>query len=550
MPKIHKLSKEIISKIAAGEVIERPAYAVKELIENSLDADATKIVVSLKNFGLDEISVFDNGVGIDKEDLKIAIEPHATSKISSETDIESVATLGFRGEALSSIASISNFEIKSRVTNKKGYLYKNKKLRAVAMPEGTEVIIRNIFSSTPARKKFLKTSQTEYRQILSQFISFAIAKPEVEFSLLHNKKLVYKFKTKKLKSRISEVLGHETSKFLILTKLIDSYVRVDGFISHPQINFKSKERIFIYINGRRIHNLSLANAIRDGYKNLLMSHTYPLAILNIKIPVNLIDVNVHPRKEIIRLIDEHTVASLVKESVAKSLEDKNLTFRNLSFRDKLTKSSLAKSLREEISETKEAHLGLVKKTAEVIQLHNLYLVTETKNGVMIFDQHAVHEAVLYYKLKYAFLKKKEKNISLKIAKPILVKVSEIQESLVFENLEYLNKIGFDIEEFGEKTFKLSAVPLIATDLDPKVCFFETLESLENKSTKELDDNINSMLSYLACRSAIKSGQKLTKLQIKSLIKYLDKIDLGYTCPHGRPVKIELSKAYLETLFRR
>lgn len=548
MSKIRKLSEEVINKIAAGEVIERPAYAVKELIENSIDAGASQIITDLKDNGLTQIKIIDNGKGIPKDELKLAVKSHTTSKIESENDLEKISWLGFRGEALASMKAVSNFEIKSRTNeSKNGYMLKTDKLTSVGMPEGTQVIVKNIFSNTPARKKYLKSNLTEYRHIVSQIQSFALAYPDVSFELINNDKNVFKYKSK---NRTKEIFGEELNNFLLKLNFKDSYLKIKGFISHPQVNFKTKNKMFIFVNKRRVQNTSLINAVKAGYKNLLMNFNYPFVCLFIEIQEDLVDVNVHPRKEIVKFIDETAILNSLKDSVEETLNKNNLTFSNLSFKQKLTKSELAKSLRDEISETSEGKIGQVKKSSNVIQIHNSYLITETKNGILLLDQHAVHEAILFYKYKMAYKSKKNENLKLKIKKPILVKLDLIKTNLLLENIDYLKKIGFEIEEFGKQTYKLSAVPLIATDLDPKKNLIETLEELENENIKDIEENINSMLAYLSCRSAIKSGDKLTKKQIKNLIKYLDKIDMGYTCPHGRPVKIELSKKYLDKMFRR
>lgn len=550
--KIKKLSESVIAKIAAGEVIERPAYAIKELIENSIDAKSSRIIVDVTDYGLREIKVVDDGFGISKDDLSIAIQPHTTSKISDLRDLTKIKSMGFRGEALSSITSVSNFELKSKQRGKKGYTISNNsnKPYPVGIPLGTQVSIKNIFVQTPARKKFLSSKQTEYRHILAQFQSFALAHPMINFEFHHNGKKVYKTKSESIQNRIKNIFGEEIAANLFLLSHQDSYISIDGFISHPQTSFKSKNKLHIYVNGRRVHNTSLINAVKEGYKHLLTHYSYPFVCLFIKIPEDLIDVNVHPRKEIVKFINEENLYDLLRNSVYSSLEKSNLTFNNLSFSHKLTKTELASVLRDEVMQTPEGKIGKVKRSADIIQLHNLYLITETSKGILILDQHAVHEAILYYKFKQAYKKRKSAKLKANLKKPLLIQLSESQKSIIEEHKHYLDKIGFEIEIFGKDKFKLSSVPAIATDLDPRVNFLETLEDIENNNLSDIEDHINIMLSYLSCRSAIKSGDKLTKKQMRDLIKYLDKIDLSYTCPHGRPVKIEMSIKYLDSLFKR
>lgn len=547
MSKIHKLTDEVVNRIAAGEVIERPAYAIKELIENSIDASATRINIEIEDEGLTSISVFDNGIGIEKDDLKLVLQRHTTSKISNFEDLDALTTLGFRGEALASIASISEIKVKSngwQISNT------NKKISKIGMPEGTIVEIRSLFASTPARRKFLKSKENEYRQILSQIQSFALNHPEISFTFVRDNKTIYNLPASSLEERITEILGETVANFSIPISLKDSYIKINGFISHPQVSFKTKNKMLIYINDRRIHNTSLITSIKESYKNLLQTYDYPFVYLKITLPKEFVDANVHPKKEIVKILNEETVLQTLRENIFETLTKHNLTFSNSSWKTRFTKTDLAKSLREQVSQTAEYKIAKVKKNSDIIQLHNLYLVTETENGILLLDQHAVHEAILYYKFKQAYLNKKSKKFSVKISKPKLIKLTSHKASLASENLEYLNKIGFEIEQFNETSFKLYATPLVATDLDPETNLNETLEEIESENKRDVEANINTMLSYLSCRSAIKSGDKLTKKQMKELLRYLDKIDLGYTCPHGRPVKVELTKQFLEKLFLR
>jgi len=280
-----------------------------------------------------------------------------------------------------------------------------------------------------------------------------------------------------------------------------------------------------------------------------MNHTYPLAVISINIAPDLIDVNVHPRKELITFIDERDVIEKLKETIQETLELHNLTFAN-TVKQHPTSSAIAKNLREDVMATKEGRIGKVKRSADVIQLHNLFIVTETENGILILDQHAVHEAILYYKYKQAYKAQKEKALSVQLPKPVMATLKPHELSIFEENIKALTKLGFAAKVFGPEIVKITAVPFVSTEVDPIKNLTETLERLESDNISDIDDHTNAMLAYLSCKSAIKSGEHLTKKQMKELISYLDKIDLGYTCPHGRPIKIELTKTYVENMFKR
>lgn len=553
MSKIKKLPPDIISKIAAGEVIERPAYAVKELIENAIDARASQISVNIEDSGLKTIIISDNGEGMTKEDLLESFKPHTTSKLSKIEDLHTIASLGFRGEALSSIASIADVTIQSKHKREtSGYkveLIKGgvQQVGVIGMPQGTTISVSHLFANIPVRKKFLKSQKTEFRHIIDIVSNFALAYPRVEFSLTHNGKEYFAFtKYHTIDRRIQVLLGDSLYVNLIPLSFEESYLKITGFIARPQYAVKGQSKLFTFINERRVYDTLIASGVKDAYKNLLEYGAYPVAILYIQLPYEMVDVNIHPRKEQVSFIDQSFIYSMVEKAVAQTLTGKNLTFVNVSWKDGGTKTHFGKLLKYELLQ----EIDHVNKESDVIQLHNLYLVTETKKGLMIIDQHAAHEAILFRKLKDLYEKHKKKKDMYELNPAILVDLPLSDKEIFLEHLDLFNALGFEIEEFGENV-RVNRVPTVFKDRNIEDFIGEVLEVLRTEtSSKEIDKRTYRMLSYLACRTAIKGGQKLSRHESHDLINQLQSEDIVYTCPHGRPVKIELTLNYLNTLFKR
>lgn len=556
MEKIVKLPDEVISKIAAGEVIERPAYAVKELVENALDAGAKNIIIEIEDSGLKKIAVYDDGEGMSKIDLLESVKAHTTSKISSEEDLSRVKSLGFRGEALSSIASISTLSIQSRrKADKHGNKIevlssKIKSTSSVGMPVGTHVIVEKLFSSVPVRKKFLKTKRTEFRHIIDIVVNNSLAHPNVGFRLIHNGKMIIELSRKDdIGVRLKKLLGESVFSNLVSLKFSESYVNLKGFVSRPQSVSYNTGQIYLFVNGRAVTDNGIVNAIKEAYSNLLESDTYPYVVLFIKVPYEMVDVNIHPRKEVIKFVEPKEVYMAIQNAVSEVLEKNNLTFSNLSWKSTNTKT--AKFLKDIVLDSDIASLGKVKKDPAVVQIHNLYIIVETKSGVLFIDQHAAHEAVLYRKFKDAFIQENKKSTSQKLDKSILLNLSPSDYETLMENISLLNKIGFEIEDFGDRSLKINKIPILLSGFDIKDALREFIDDLkEEHIPKDVSRKMNKMLSYLACRSAIKAGQHLEEEDMKKLIESLEKEDYIYTCPHGRPVKLEFSLKLIDKLFKR
>jgi DNA mismatch repair protein MutL len=486
-----------------------------------------------------------------KEDLVESFKPHTTSKLSKEEDLHAISSLGFRGEALSSIAAISEMTIQSK-KSVAGYIARIHKgvlqsVEAIGMPQGTIITISHLFSNVPARKKFLKSEKTEFRHILECVSNFALAYPEIEFNLTHNGKEYFSFtKHHTLDRRIQTLLGDSLYSNLIPISFEESYMKVEGFIARPQYSIKGTSKLYTFVNKRRVFDQLIASATKDAYKNLLEYGSYPIALLYIKLPYEFVDVNVHPRKEQVSFIDQETIYQLLEKSISETLAHNNLTFFNVSWKDGGTKTHLGKLLKYEL----QKEIDTVEKNSPVQQFHNLYLMTETKNGVMIIDQHAAHEAILFRKLKVLYKKHKDKNIHYKLPTPILISLSLPDREILFENQELFLRLGFEFEEF-DTSIRVNTVPELFKDRNLEDLIQEVIEDIRlGKPAKDTDTRTYRMLSYLACRTAIKGGTALSPDDAKKLVDDLQNQDFVYTCPHGRPVKIELSLSHIDRMFKR
>jgi DNA mismatch repair protein MutL len=543
MTKIKQLSQDVIIKIAAGEVIERPVSIIKELIDNAIDANATKIDIELLEGGNRSIRVIDNGEGISKDDLSMSIKPHTTSKIQDIDDLQKVMSLGFRGEALASIDHVAKITIESRTAGSDiGWRMEDSSITQVGMSQGTKVTVTNLFEKVPARKKFLKSAQSELKLVIDTVFDFLLSHPAVEFSLTNDKKKTITSQKGEIVERLVTVFGKETQKQLLEIKIDGSYLVVRGYLTKPQISAPANN-IKLFVNGRKITDSLMSTAIRDAYSNLLFPRSYPIGVLFLKIPPELVDVNVHPSKREVRFINPKEIYEEINQAVLKTLTDNNLTFHNVSFR-----SDFSKDLINQLQRDKIAHIGEVPQSTKITQFHNLYLAVETVNGVMFIDQHAAHESILYYKLLDIFESKQKKIKSVAIDEPYLFESTSAQSLTIDENFDKLNALGFEIEEFGKNTYRITSVPEQLADRE----IGTTLPLLEHfiESGSLLDEKNKRTLATLSCKAAIKANQPLSDNQMDELVHALTTRNFAYTCPHGRPVKIEISLNELDRLFKR
>jgi DNA mismatch repair protein MutL len=554
MQKIFPLSSDVIAKIAAGEVIERPAYAVKELVENAIDAKADSIIIHIADSGLKKIVVIDNGEGMSAEDISECFKPHTTSKLSAEEQLHAVRTMGFRGEALSSIASISNMLIKSKtatdVAGTQVELQNGsvKNISPIGMPIGTSITVDNLFYSVPARKKFLKGKRTEFRHILDVISHIALAHPAIRFVLTHNSKTIFDLpKTTDNSSRVEKFIGQTVFEHLLPITYTDQYVGFTGFLAKPQVVTRTANKQYLFVNQIKIADKLISQAVKEAYGNLLEATASPIYILFLTIPPEVIDVNVHPRKEQVRFLNKDSLFGTIKKAVSENLTKNNLTFLNLDWkiRDGQTKSYAGQLLKQLVL-SDAALLTTREKNAEIQQIHNLYLLTPTKQGLLIVDQHAAHERVLYQEFLKAYAKEKSKTEIYKLPKPESINLSMTETEALEEQKNELQKLGFT---FNEE--KLTTVPKLFKDWDYQKLITDMLEDiLEEKSIADIGQQENKMLAYLACRSAVKAGDPLTKDQMKKLLDKLEKTENNATCPHGRPVRVAVNLVALNRMFKR
>ncbi len=561
MSKIKLLSPQLISKIAAGEVIERPAFVVKELIENSLDAGSTNITIEIEESGLKKIQVTDNGEGMSGEDLQEAVKIHTTSKIKEDT-LLGISSFGFRGEALASIGAVSQLTIKSRIKKSAGGTQIKvrygifESIMPIGIPVGTTVIAENLFAHVPARKKFLKSSKTEFRHILDIVTKFALAFPNVRFQLIHNgKQIIDLAETDDVSRRIKFLFGDLIHNNLLPVLQNEGHIKLSGFVGHPQIATSKPSKQYLYVNGRSITNKHINLAISESFFSLLSRDQYPAYVLFVETPPETIDVNIHPRKELIAFFDDKKVFEIVTKSLEQTLKKNNLSFQpswklNVG-ESRITESFAGNVLREKSQEWDITSLGKIDSGSGILQVHNTYIVMQTKNGVVIVDQHAAHERILYEKLLTEFQKQKKKKQSFILEESVSLDLSLVDAELLRSSLGQFQKLGFDIEEFYENSFKVISVPLLFKDRDIQVTISELLEELlERKTVSDIDNLSQKMIAFLACRSSVMAGDKLSEKQMIKLIKELAITQSNITCPHGRPTRIEMNTQDLNKMFKR
>lgn len=569
MQKIKQLDPHIVSKIAAGEVIERPVFAVKELVENSIDAGADAITIIVEESGLKKISVIDNGEGMSKADLLESFKPHTTSKLKNEEALTKIQTLGFRGEALASIATISRLTIASRqateaagtmVTLKNG---KREKIAPIGMPPGTHVTVDYLFHSVPARKKFLKSQRTEFRHIVDLLTHYALVHQSIHFVLKHNNKTILDLpRTSDQLQRIETLLGKDIYNALLPITYNDAYVTISGFVAKPLLTTRTPSKQFLFVNERQIRDKGLSLKIKASYGTLLETNVYPVCIIYLSMPFEMVDVNVHPRKEEVRFSNQELLYETIEKAIKQTLASQTIlptptywdddSLPNFSLGDKTkTTESYAGRLLKEKKFPWELDTSLKFESDSVLQIHNLYLLVPTQNGMLLIDQHAAHERIRYEQLLETFQKEKEKHNIFQLPKPGVFDLSVSESETLQEYLSMFQDLGWGIEQFKGTTYLLTSIPVLFQDRNYHQLLQEMLEDLqENGKPQALDVLSKKMLAYLACHSAIRAGDRLTKKQAKELVEQLEKTPNNMTCPHGRPTRIVFDLAMLHKLFKR
>jgi len=609
MPRIEQLSTSIINKIAAGEVIERPASAVKELMENAVDAGATRIDVTIEEGGSRLIRVVDNGSGIASDQLSLAVASHATSKIRSADDLFSVETLGFRGEALASISEVAQMVIRSRTSDQEAGATmeinggEQSAIRPLGCPTGTLLEIRNLYFNTPVRRKYLKTNQTEMGHITEAFTRIALVHPDIHFSLQHNSRVLHDLPVvEDWKDRIAHFFGRDLADGLIWVENDSDGVRLSGFVADPSFHRSHTRMQYLFLNGRHIRDRSLQHALGESYRGLLIHGRYPIAFLKMDMPSEMVDVNVHPTKLEVRFQDSRKMYSQllstirnkflatdltahVRESVTASTATDREVTENRKFEFSAVPITgnvldigsqtpqMPDSFRQVLDPGQIPGLGTVSsdsnpsnlKAATLpdgvepesvpeqsglgIQIQNRYIVTQDERGMLVIDQHALHERILYEQIREKVLAGSLEVQRLLVPEPITLTPAE--RSLVLENQEQLLQLGMEVEAFGGDTVLVSSYPAMLRRLRIEELLRSVVEiMMVDGESPDRRDLLDELMHMMSCKGAVKAGDSLTSDEISTLLQCLDLCQDSHHCPHGRPAILVFTQNELDKRFQR
>jgi len=591
-----KILPEILSnKIAAGEVVERPAAVVKELVENALDAGSTRVVVDVEKGGRSLIRVSDNGAGMGHDDALLALERYATSKIFKDRDLFSINTLGFRGEALPSIAAVSRFNLTTRaaVADSGTEIVveggKIKNVSEVGVPRGTMVTVRQLFFNTPARRKFLKTIGTEMGHIADMIARIALGNPAVQFRLTHNDKIVKNWSAASQPfDRIVDVLGSDLKNSLHAIEFLNNGIAIAGWISSPRVTRRTSRAIFIYVNGRFVSDRIVQHALFEGYSQRLVKGQFPVAVIFIDVPFDAVDVNVHPTKNEVRFARQPDVHEAVRRAAAQTLYEvdrpdwgnarssgnegrvseaatKDFGFshpgpRNAQRATRLPSFFNPKSeiptpqSRDPQPATRNAQTAIWQKKPFgdmrlIGQFHNTYIVCESEAGLILIDQHAAHERILFE--MFSARSADQKQAVQRLLMPETIEMGFREAGVLAKILPDLKELGLEIEPFGGNTFVVKAVPVLLAEREVKPVIIEIVEKIvEIGSAPGLAEALDKCRMIMACHGAIRANQALSETQIKGLLSQLDGCRNPSHCPHGRPTWIHWEIRNLEKSFKR
>ena len=630
MPTIRQLSSHVVNKIAAGEVIERPASVVKELVENSVDSGATRIDVAIEQGGVELVRVTDNGCGIAADQLQLAVASHATSKIADADDLFHVETLGFRGEALASIAEVSRLVLRSRPADCEAGAElevvggRAEPVRPVGCPAGTTIEVRQLFFNTPVRHKFLRTTQTEMGHISEAITRLALAAPHVHFTLNHGGRLVHDLPpVTNLRERVAALFGTELADGLIQVESAEDQgpepIRLSGYVANPSLSRGNNRLQYLMLNGRVIRDRSLQHALGEAYRGLLLTGRYPICFLKLEIPPSLVDVNVHPTKLEVRFQDGGRIYSqllgtlrskfLSTDMVARGAfpnrgsddsEDagaggsaaaselyawaKNQLGRAPSMQSELTGFASSEfpvtageglrlhevdlpnigshPSRVAMGRTNNSHgeesLRVDGPLANVpprhgspraLQIHNRYLVVENEDGLEVIDQHALHERILYEQLRDKVAQRELESQRLLVPEPVDLAGSEA--ALLLEHQDMLAQLGLELEPFGGETVLVAAYPAMLANFSPREVLGSLVEQLQAEGKRpESRDLLDELMHTIACKAAIKFGDRLTPQEVEALLSQRHLAQDHHHCPHGRPTALVFTREQLDRQFKR
>lgn len=598
MAKIKQLDDILSNKIAAGEVVERPASVVKELVENSIDAKAKRIEVLVEDGGLQKIKVVDNGEGMERVDARLCFSRHATSKIKDDHDLFNIMTLGFRGEAIPSIASVSHFELKTS-TGQEGVIIdyefgKYQKEGVCELPQGTQITITKLFQNVPARLKYLKSVNSEFAAIHQYVERIALAYPSISISLYHNNKVIFQTNGKgQLLEVISSIYGIATAKNMIPLHLENDEFNIHGYISKIDTSRASKNNIITLVNHRYVKNVMSIDAINNAYRMYLADNRYPIAVIDIQVDPYLVDVNVHPSKLEVRFSKEYELKELIYNGVDHALKQIDLKYQvknkktekevfkpsvdqvTFDFQEELLSSSFQQKekqvqhIQEPIQDYSHRHTQVdaqtvVSKTIPTkqiyqqkpikekifakAQIHGTYLVGENEKGMYLVDQHAAQE-----RINYEYYKDKFSHLDLSM-QPLIVPLQfeyPMSEFLVIEERKsFLENVGIHLEVFGEHGYILRSLPLWMKKIDENIFVDEMIQMILHKNILDVVELQEHAIATLSCKASLKANTYLSLNDMQVIFDNLMRCDNPYVCPHGRPTIIYYSDYELEKLFKR
>ena len=621
MPEIRQLSPSVINKIAAGEVIERPASVVKELMENSVDAGASRVDVTVAQGGTESIRIVDNGCGIRPDQMMMAIASHATSKIEDAEDLFNVETLGFRGEALASIAEVSQMTVRSCADGATEGAEleinggKAEPVKPCGCPVGTSIEVRNLFFNTPVRRRFMKANQTEMGHITEAFTRLALVHPNVHFKLQHNGRVTQDLPSAdNWKDRIAHFYGKDLADALIWVESEEEGIRLSGFVADPVFNRSHTRMQYLFLNGRHIRDRSLQHALGEAYRGLLLTGRYPIAFLKLDMPAHLVDVNVHPTKLEVRFQDARKLYSQLLSTIRNKFLSTDLTARvhehsertdaagtpaasaerpqNLglsyprsdvssigatnqysgsgagqfagitpagpadnyrlpeSFQRALDTSNLpANTERLDVNPAAADVPAQLPISTLGLQVHNRYLVTQDESGMLVIDQHALHERVLYEQLREKVLAGELETQRLLVPEP--VSMSGPEAAVAVEHKELFEQIGIEVEPFGGDTILVSSYPAMLRRVRPAELIRQLIdEIMVGEKQPDRRDVLDELMHMMSCKAAVKAGDPLTPEEIHSLLMQRHLFHDTHHCPHGRPTALVFTRDELDRRFER
>jgi len=622
---ISVLPRHLVNKIAAGEVIERPASVVKELVENALDAGTQRIDITVEDGGRKLIAVTDDGAGMSEQDLALAFAPHATSKLADEDDLYSIQTMGFRGEALASIASISHAHIRTRRKDDEGGCEVDAsgetvgEVRPCPAAPGTTITVRDLFFNTPARRKFLRTSNTEFGHVTDQLARLALPNPRVAFTLTHNGRLVHSLaRTDSTVQRVRDLFGEQLSADMLTVSRRTGKVSVAGLIAPPSAARASGKWQFFFLNGRFIRDRMLSHALREAYRGLIEPGRSPVAFLFVEVPSADVDVNVHPTKIEVRFRESNQVHGELLAALRETLNRANLAptasfgapepagqyesepddERKQSLRQAMAdffrsaprpqprlgfapQPSATASTHTPVAPARSGTVGSCPAGAEMrrptepapslstaapaetaveapvrpapMQVHDAYIVAPVADGLVIIDQHALHERLIYNDLARRLADPQSPKLTgQRLLIPETLEVTETEADTFARHAELLGRLGIEVAPFGPRSVAIQRFPMVLAErtVPPREFLREVLDSLVEDETSEPERLLEGLLSMMACKAAVKAGDPLTDAEMRDLLERRDEAEKASACPHGRPTTLKLTLRELEKQFKR